>query len=298
MAQFNKSISVFISDTTNQTPFLFNSIELRNLQITFRIEKNEGTDPNTAKVEIYNLSNTTKDSINQIGKNLIVNAGYLDGDGESMVFFGNITSISHRYLRPNVITTIIANDGKSAIDTTKISISRGSGSSAIEILNTILKSFPLPNNLQTININDIKYSNGFSFAGLAKTALTKVTDFLNLSWSIQNNEITIIPFDESNGNEIFLISPTTGLLESPEKISGESRKAKKKSLKNKPGWRIRTLLLPTIIPTDKIRLQSREINKPTDFVVANIVHDGEQEGSNFNSIIVGWKISSIILVLS
>lgn len=281
MTQFRRSASLTIGK-----PNALTAIVIRNLKIVFTIEKTEGKDPNTAKVEIFNLAESTRKKIEteQLGDNLIVYAGYLDGEGEQLIFSGDIKSVTHQIKRPNVITTIMANDGANSLGTAKISLAKNKGVTARSILESILKTFPLPNNLKTISIPAEKtYSNGFAFTGMSKDALTKVTEFLDLDWTIQNNEIRLSPFDGNDSSEAVLLNIKTGLLDSPSRIVDETKKAKGETSKDKPGWQLKSLLSPKINPKGQVSVSSREIPDNTFFNVHSVIHRGDTHGSDWIS---------------
>lgn len=285
MTQFRKSASVLIGDPTMQFPFVFNAVVLKKLRIAFKVEKTSEKSPNTAIIHIYNLSIATRNSITELDKYISLSAGYMDGDGEKLLFFGNISGVSHAYAGSEVITTIHAEDGGSALGQTRVSISKGSGFSALTILRQILKTFVLTNNLNTISITDKKYVNGFTYIGTSKNALTKVCEFLGLSWSVQNNEITLYTFSGTDNSRAVYISPKTGLVKSPERLNGAVRKAVKQTKKNKPGWRIHTLLSPDVKPTGRIQVTSAYLPEKSIFTVHSVMHEGDTHGPDFNTLI-------------
>lgn len=261
---------------------------LRDVRIVFNVDKTEGKDPNTAQVEIYNLSEKTRNIIKKREEKdtlfIILNAGYIDGDGEELVFTGNVKTIVHQIDKPEIVTVITANDGDNALFNTKLSLSHGAGVSGDTILHQILKAIPISSNFPTLTVPDKAYANGFAFAGLAKDALTKVTKFLDLNWSIQNNEIRLIPFDGDDKTRAVSLSPETGLIGSPERLTASTRKAKGLSKKDKPGWKFTSLLSPKINPTGKIAVQSREIVEQTTFTVFTVTHKGDTHGGEWNTV--------------
>jgi len=277
LTQFNRSASVLIGQPGST------GVVIRDLRIDFNVEKTEGKDPNTAKIDIYNLSLGTRNQIKEVGELVILNAGYTQGDGEEVCFSGTITSITHKFHRPNVITTIEANDGQGALGTSKVSLSRGNGVSARSILTTVLNTFPISNNLQTVTLTDKKYASGFAYTGMSKDALTKITEFLGLSWSIQDNEIRLIPFDGNDKTRAVLLTPNTGLINSPQRLTGESRKAQKLSKKAKPGWKIESLLSPKINPQGSIGIESEEIPQGSIFNIHSVTHKGDTHGNEWVS---------------
>jgi len=277
MTLFNRSASVEITTNTN---FI---LKLTGLRFSFNVNKTENKDPNTGKVSIYNLAQDTRNIIKDVGRNVTIFAGYTDENGEELLFSGDITNITHSIKRPDVITEIEASDGKEAVDKAKIAISQNEKTNARNILQKILGEFDIGNNLNQISFADKIYQSGFAFAGLAKDALTKVTKFLNLSWSVQNNEINIVPFDGNNQTGIIFLTSKSGLLGSPERLSGKSRKAKDKSKEDKPGWKFTTLLFPSINPLGRIAVQSVEIKDITEFIVYTISHSGDTHTKEWTS---------------
>jgi len=277
MTLFNRSASVEITTETN---FI---LKLTGLRFVFNVDKTENKDPNTGKVSIYNLSQDTRNIIKDVGRNLTIFAGYTDENGEELLFTGDITNITHNINRPDVITEIEASDGKESVDKAKISLSQNEKTSGRNVLEKVLAEFDIGNNLNQITFPNKIYQSGFAFAGLAKDALTKVTKFLNLSWSVQNNEINVVTFDGNNQTGIILLTSESGLIGSPERLSGKSRKAKDKSKQDKPGWKFTSLLFPSINPLGRIAVRSVEIKDTTEFVVYSISHSGDTHTKEWTS---------------
>ena len=286
MTQFNRIASVILGEPGTD------GLRVSDLRIKFNIQKNDSAkSPNVAKIEIYNLSQDSRDRIyvpsedEKDTKQLVyLNAGYVDGDGEEVVFVGNVVNIKHVTKPPYVITVIDATDGEKEILTKKVSKSFKAGTSAKNVMNTILAEFGIGNDISNLIFTDKKYANGFSFAGSANIGLSKVLDFLNLDWSIQNNEIKIVPFDGVDTARAISLNPSTGLVGSPEKLQGKKRKAKGKSKDIPPGWKIISLLRPKIIPGSRIVISSNEIPENSFFKVSSVQHVGDTHGKEWQSI--------------
>lgn len=281
MTLFRRTARVEITTSENEV------LTFRNLRFVFTVEKTEKAEPNNLDLEIFNLSANTRNKLRDstIGKNVTVYAGYEEQDGEQLLFTGDVTSVSSMVLRPDTITKIMALDGKVSVDKAKVTIAQSEKASGRAVLERILGTFDIGNNLSRITFTNKIYENGFSYAGPSKKALDKVTKYLGLDWSIQNNEIILVPFDGNDNTGSLLLSPTTGLIGSPERISGETRKAKDTSKKVTPGWRVRSLLLPSITPRGRIILQSAEIEKQTPYTVTFVSHVGDTFGPNWESTI-------------
>ena len=223
----------------------------------------------------------------EVVSGFLLEAGYEDGSDLETLFIGNITRINHSITPPDIITKIIANDGSKEKKDKKASLSFSSGISGREVLRKVLQTFSIGSNFRDVSFEDKSYANGFSFIGSSVDALTKVTRFLSLDWSIQNNEIKFVLFDGDDGSGTVIISPETGMIGSPEKESFADRNAKGESIKKDiPGWRITSLLQPKVIPTGRIILDSKQLEeKHSVFTVMNISHSGDTHGSDWTSVL-------------
>lgn len=277
MTLFNRVCSVEVTLTNNQR------IRISGLRVSFQVEKTEDSTPNKTTIEIYNLSEDTRNKLREASKSVTLYAGYSQANGEEIVFVGDVTSIIHTFSPPDIITEISAQDGKESFTNSKIIISETEGASARSILNKILASFQIGNNATQVSFEDKKYPQGFCFSGYSRMAMDKVCKFLGISWSIQNGRIIITKFDSNDQTGVLYINKDSGLVGSPKRILDDKRKVKGLSLFKTKGWAVETLLFPSITPRSKIILQSREIKDKTEFTVISIVHNGDTHGSSWNS---------------
>ena len=138
------------------------------------------------------------------------------------------------------------------------------------------------------------YKNGFSFYGQAKDALTEICNALGLSWNIQNNILNIILAGGTSTNRGLVFSPQSGLIGVPERITQaeyksnksnpkkkQKEKAKKEEPRKKAGWRINTLLVPSVNPADMVKVESKWITGW--FRVEKVSHRGDYNGTNWGS---------------
>jgi hypothetical protein len=106
---------------------------------------------------------------------------------------------------------------------------------------------------------------------------------MGLDWSIQSNAIKFVEFDKSDGSRVVSLNPNTGMIGSPQRLQGITRKAKGKSTSTKPGWKIKALLRPEIVPGGQIQIESREIPQNSKFTVSTVEHSGDTHGSDWTS---------------
>lgn len=87
-------------------------LDLSALRITFDVEKNDQTQPNQAKISVYNPA---PDTINRVLKEfdtVSLDAGYTDGMG--LIYAGNLIQVRRLHTGPDVILELTAGDGDSA----------------------------------------------------------------------------------------------------------------------------------------------------------------------------------------
>lgn len=268
MSQFNRSASLIIGEKGES------GVKIKDLRISFSIKKTKEKDPNIAEIAVYNLSQITRDKIKKKQK-IFLSAGYLDDEGESIIFIGDITEVKHSLTPPEIVTQITAQDGQTALADTKIKMSLKNGASSKNILKDILDKFPLSNDLKNLIFDDKKYQSGLSFIGPAREILDKVTKFNGLEWSVQNNEVKIVKAGESDGRRAVFLSSENGMIGSPERFTDDSEKSKGASKTVINGWKIKSLLQPKINPKNRISVKSKEIPDNSFFTVLTVTHNGD-----------------------
>ena len=124
--------------------------------------------------------------------------------------------------------------------------------------------------------------------------MTEICDALGLSWSIQNNILNIILAGGTSTNRGLVFSPQSGLVGVPERIvqaeyksnkSNPKKTQKERTKKEKPrkkaGWKIQTLLVPSVYPADMVKVDSKFITGW--FRVEKVGHRGDYNGTNWGS---------------
>lgn len=280
MTQFNRSVSLIVGSGLGV------GIEIKDLKISFTVKKTTDKTENVAEIQIWNLSNDTRNQLDQNffsdNKNKVfLSAGYKSGDGEKIVFVGDITELNHIRERPEIITVIKGEDGKKDLNSIKSSLSFGKDASAKDILRAMLRQFPTKNNLNEVSFKDVILKNGFSFSGLTKSGITTITQLLKLDWSVQDDEIRVIPFDGNNSTTIVSLSPSNGMIGFPVRISHSTEKAKGKAKTLKQGWEIKSLLRPEIVAGGRVDIDSVLVPAKASFDVVSVVHQGDNYEGEF-----------------
>jgi len=281
LSRFNRSASVMVV-SNGQTATI-----VSGLRITFKVVKTRDKSLNSARIEIYNLSENTRNLLSAPKAKIILNAGYLE-DEVSTVFKGDIVRAYTLKRPPEVVTVIDALDGRTA-SLTKLSVGYPAGTSAKTILNDVarisgLTSANLPDNNRT-------HANGFSFTGLARDVLTKCAKLLGVDWSIQNDTLKCVPVNQSDNSRVQVLSVDTGLIESPVKIGNIDPTKQSTSI---DGWKVTHLLLPSVEPGNKIVIKSQSLSSEV-YSVATIEHNGDNFGDDWSSTLEVQEIRGMVV---
>lgn len=266
------------------------------LKIAFSIDKDTTKESNKTKLEIFNLSETTRKSIEQPDNEVEIYAGYERAGGAVLCFRGTVVYGYTSEDTTDSITHLELADGTVALRDSYCTLSYAPNVAAKVIIQRCANEMGVPL-VYGKEVGDIEaYKNGFSFIGLAKDALTEICNARGLSWSIQNNILQVIKSGGTNTNRGLVFSAYSGLIGTPERIiqaeyesdkNTPRRKAKEKAQKNeirkKRGWRIKTLLAPTVNPADLVKVESKLITGW--FRVEKVSHSGEYNGNQWESAI-------------
>ena len=265
-----------------------------NLHIGFSIDKDTTKESNKAKLEIYNLSDATRKKIEVPDTEVEIYAGYERAGGAILAFKGTVTYGFTRDAGTDCITTLDLADGTVALRDSYCSLSYAPGTSAKTIIQRCANEMGVPV-VYGEDVGELEsYKNGFSFIGQAKDALTEICDALGLSWSIQNNILNIILAGGTSTNRGLVFSPQSGLVGVPERIvqaeyksnksnpkKTQKEKAKKNDPRKKAGWKINTLLVPSVNPADMVKVESKWITGW--FRVEKVSLRGDYNGTNWGS---------------
>lgn len=265
-----------------------------SLHIGFSIEKDTTKESNKAKLEIYNLSEATRKKVETADAEIEIYAGYERAGGSILAFKGTVTYGFTRDAGADCITTLDLADGTVALRDSYCSLSYAPGTSAKTIIQRCANEMGVPV-VYGEDVGELEsYKNGFSFIGQAKDGLTEICNALGLSWSIQNNILNIILAGGTSTNRGLVFSPQSGLIGVPERIvqaeyksnksnpkKKQKEKAKKEEPRKKAGWRINTLLVPSVNPADFVKVESKWITGW--FRVEKVSHRGDYNGTNWGS---------------
>ena len=228
------------------------------LRIQFSVEKSDVASPNTAKISIWNLNPAHKAALEEKDCIVTLNAGYKGNT--PMVLTGTVTNVVTEDDGADQKTTIDVLDGRKELRDSYVTLGYLQSTDSKLILQDAAGQMGLP--ITFSPGASFKPLESYSYVGLAKNVLDKVCASNNLTWTIQNGVIQVTKPNEPISTVAHLISPQTGLIGSPKKLTQSEKNsgsAEENSSKNKAqaGWEIRYFLNAAVGVNDLVQLQSK-----------------------------------------
>ena len=253
-----------------------NGVKINGLKIAFNIEKTDAPEPNTSKIQIYNLSIDTHNKVSVAGNHCTLKAGYKD-ETVAAIFFGDVVKGTRTKSGGDYVTELEVKDGRIALQSGQVSVSYAKDTDALTIVQDMIDAIGLPSK-GTDNIPiGAKYPGAFSDIGQAADILREVLNKFDLMYTVQNEMIYIMKPDEAAESTGLKLTVETGLLTIPQSVSDKTEEEDTKAdAKNK--WTFKTLLFPELIPGAACAVESSTLNgevKITKTVFSGDNWDGE-----------------------
>jgi len=216
---FGRRYRITISDSDG------NGLDVSQLRCTFNIVKTIQMEPNSSEITIYNLNAQTENSIIMNGKRVTVEAGY-EGSQFGLIFDGDILQIiREREDGTTLKLTIIALDSDRAINFDIANFSIVKGQTMRSVVNHIVAQNPIDIGSISEKLQGQKLTRGKVVFGKSSDYLRQIAKSHDLQYYMDDGRLHLVSLDELPEGEIFELSPTSGLIGTPEQtdygISGK-----------------------------------------------------------------------------
>lgn len=286
MARFDRAYSLIAG------PAGGTGIEItQTLRLSFDIHKTESKNPNRSKIFVYNLAPANREMLERPNTRCVLKVGYYEEGGPIECYQGDVYFAFTKYEGPNVVTELELGEGAKSIRDSMVSLGYGSGVSSTQAIRDVAGKMGLALNMPD-DVPERRWDNGLSFHGPARTALDKVVHGAGLAWSIQNGGLQIIRAGGTTNRTVVELAGDTGLIdvererknaaESDAEVTDEATKRKKRvqsATQKEDGWRVKSLILPAIVPGDRVKLASRSATGV--FPVSEVRHRGDTHGGDW-----------------
>ena len=233
---------------------------IENLQVTFDISKstNNKNRTNSASIEIYNLSQENLKVLDTDYPAAVLEAGYLETGGPKRIFSGQVTNVSTRKAGPDTITQITMGSGYTTLNHQILSELVPPGTDVNKVFEKIRVALGADRGVYNIttNLNNDIIS-GYPLSGTPKEMLDEISEKFQLDWQLDDGVLYIHNNDRPATEQYqlaYVISPFTGLIERPYRVSGDRRRSTEDKAK-KPGVQMRILLNPDITAGSILRIE-------------------------------------------
>jgi len=226
-------------------------LDLSSMRIKFKVKAADVESPNNADIRVYNLSQGTVDLIIQEFKEVTLEAGYEFNVGP--IFKGTIKwfRVGRETNGTDTYLDILAADGDVPYNQAIINQTLEAGLTAKERVTKIAETMQekgLGTSPQVLlpETGGI-LPRGKVLFGMARVAMRREAETAGASWSIQSNELMIVPKDEFLPGEAVLLTGQSGLIGRPEQTVD--------------GIKARCLINPAIKVAGLVKLDNASINQ-------------------------------------
>jgi len=254
------------------------------ITIEFNIVKDISSNQNSADIRIYNLAEQTRRALGRELDHVTLEAGYMPPEGGNnvgVIFRGQLRDVEHSREEAGFLTQLSCGDGDKAFRKATISKTYPKGADVKDVVEDIYKELEK----EGVTRGEMKFPQDlepfkrpYTVCGTCKDELDTLGRGKDFYWSVQNETMEVIPGNSFVGG-IVLLSPETGLIETPKLTDN--------------GVKVRALLNPEIRPNRRIRIQSEtlEMNAENgEYRISECIYTGDNRDGDFTVTITGEAI--------
>lgn len=252
---------------------IVDGLKVEGLRVQFVVKKTLTKNPNTLDLKIKNLSERTRGAMAKAKASIVLTAGY--PGNAAVIFQGDSRTIDHVRDGDSAdwITHIQCGDGERAYQFARFTESFAPGTSIADVIRGAARALGVnTGNLEQalasggFRGNLTQFAHGYTAHGKASAELDKLLKTAGLSWSIQNGALQLLKGDAPASGQAVLLSPSTGLIGSPDHGAPDKKGKPSKML-------IKSLLQPQIVCGGRVEVQSAAVKG--QFRVEVLEHSGD-----------------------
>lgn len=261
--QFKRNISIIISPVTGGSSLVFNDFRV-NFEVQKSVEKKV---QNTAKIQIYNLSDDSFNFIKQKNMAVTIKVGWGE-EADKLLFFGKISRASKEKKDTDWIIKIESGDSGNAYNSAKISKSYPEKTTHLNVFEDLKSELFKENTIKGVKgvfASDNLFNNGLAAHGNVGNLMDNILTANNYDWQINNGILEI----QKKGipTQIVKLSSESGLLDSPEVTEN--------------GIKATCLLQPEISTLRQVYLESYYIKGV--YIPTKVTHSGDNLEGKFQT---------------
>jgi hypothetical protein len=272
------------------------SFLITDLRIQFKVKKTLKKEPNTCDIAVANLNESSRAQLQKKRFRIVLEAGYLDSIAQ--LFAGDSRYVDQVLDGATWLTKIQCGDGEKAYRYLRVAESFRPGTRVVDVINAVAQAsgMKLVGHVAELRAVTEQFLQGHVAFGKVATELDDLLTGRGFTWSIQDGQLQVLKVDGAVGEDAILLSPTTGLVGSPEhgnpekqvpvsQVSGTAEDVGfTVSAKNRTGpavLKAKSLLQPGFRPGRKVKIVSKGTNGI--FRIQTVVHTGDTFGGEWYS---------------
>ncbi|WP_186063208.1 phage protein [Burkholderia gladioli] len=191
-------------------------IDLSALRFTFEVRRGDRETPNSARIRVYNVAPNTANRVGQEFSRVVLQAGYQGNFG--IIFDGSL--IQARQGRESATDTFLdltCADGDRAYNFATINTTLAAGATHADVVDAAFKAFAEKGVTRGYipDLTSNAYPRGRVLFGMARDVMRDVAMDLDMDWSFQNGQLTMIPRTEFIPGDIYEVDQNTGMVGLP-----------------------------------------------------------------------------------
>ncbi len=239
--------------------------EIRGLRIGFEVQKDDTSSPNRAKITVYNLNADSAALLKRPDTVIQLFGGYVGQ--ANLLFLGDVTRAVTTIEGADAKTVIESGDGQAALAGSKSRVALKGETSVGGVLQAALKGVVSDPKKTLSGLSDAvkgeSIPRGFSASGPTKQVLRGLAGARRFDWMYLDGELVIVDRDQATREPAVLLTPETGLIGSPARLTGKGAK----------GIQIRSLLNGRVRPRRILQVDSASFTGY--FLVRKLTHRGD-----------------------
>jgi hypothetical protein len=243
--------------------------------ISFDVKHSSEASPNEARITIYNMHADTQAKVLQEGKRIELHAGYWPANGEryvGIIFKGQIRKTTTWVEGgTEVVTAIECGDGDDGFAHSRVRKRTKGRQTHRQTGDDIVAAFHQHGITPgRIEIPDYTEKRPRTIDRAARNELNDIARQHDLRWSIQDGVLNVTSRDHALNDRPVILSPDTGLLDSPKR--------------SEHGVDVKTLMLPDLRPGQTFRLENPYVANPLsgeEYMILEITFAGDNFGGDF-----------------
>lgn len=303
--QYLRNLSLVVSDPSGQ------GLELGEFRVVFTVRRGDIETPNSADIRVYNLANSTANTIAREFTQLTLAASYGDAP-PALIFRGAIKQVRKgREDQLNDYVDITAADGDEAYNFSALASTLVASSATPDnMVQRVIKAMATPAIASansgsgqltppvvladvTAQLPANALPRGRTFYGACRDEMRDIAAANNCKWSIQDGEVVLIPTTGYLPGAIVVLSPTTGLIGVPEQTQNGLSARVLLNPAIKIGQRVQVnsainqyrygVSLTSQILNQKLVLGATQTQADGMYYVMRVDHAGDTRGENWYS---------------